>query len=359
MSFKSVGLFLAIVATSFTLKLSQADILATAYFSGQIVRYSQSTGTFSTFAQISPGSDPFPGLSGIYVDNAASRVYATARESNRVYQFDANTGALLNTVQLAANSAPTGITSRNGLIYIANNGGNSVSVFDSSFALQNTINLPDLDPLTAPIESNAPSGLAFSGDNLLISTFAGAGIYSHDITTGTTTSFNLNPVANNQIALTAGGTVVVGSAAFSSGVYLFDSVGNATGAINIDQTVLPPPGLPFQSPDQTSPSGVAIDADGNIIVAALGRTNPFFAMDNFQNNGGLFRFSPNGTLLDTYGVNLTPLSSVAVITAVPEPGTLLMLAAAGAWGVRRIHSRRRSKSLASWTNTSLLKQSGG
>jgi hypothetical protein len=69
-----------------------------------------------------------------------------------------------------------------------------------------------------------------------------------------------------------------------------------------------------------------LDSSGNIIVAALGRTNPTSLADNFQNNGGVFIFSSSGSLIAS-NAQTTPYSSALGFTAVPEPASLLATAA--------------------------------
>lgn len=307
----------------------QADFIATTFFGGTIERFDSETGAQSTFATIASATDQFPGLSGVVQDQANGVIYASARFSHRVYQVDAATGAVLGFNQLADESSPAGLAVDNvGNLYVSNFGTNSISVFDSSSTLTDTINLP-----TNGNTGNLPSGLAFDAQGrLVISTFAGGGLFRFDPSDGSVSS--LAPVlgANGQVAIDGVGDIFVGGAANSSSVLKFASDGTQIGDpfLTIDETFLPQPDLTYESPDFTSPAGVTIDADGNLIVAALGRTNPTGAGDNFQSNGGLWRFSPDGTLLQTFGTNLTPLSSVSTfVVAIPEPGSFALLSLVG------------------------------
>jgi DNA-binding beta-propeller fold protein YncE len=321
--------------------VAQGDVIATGFFSGTIERFDPQTKAQSTFATIASASDPFPGLSGVAYNPLNHRVYASARISNGIYTVDASTGTILGFQSLAANSAPAGLAvDPAGNLYVANNGGNSVSVFDSAWNAVDTIDLPDIG-----LGNNLPSGLAFdSAQRLVISSFAGGGVFRYDPGTDMVTSLPPSPLANGQVAIDSAGNIHVGGVAFSSDVLKFDADGNPINNpfVTVDDTILPQPPQGYASPDFTSPGGLVIDAEGNILVAALGRTNPTSTADNFQNNGGSFKFAPDGTLLETFGTGLTPLSSITLLpAAVPEPGSLALSALGGltaalaAWRSRR------------------------
>jgi DNA-binding beta-propeller fold protein YncE len=319
--FIRLSLMLSLLLAS---KAAPAAIVATGFFSGTIERFDPVTGAQSTLATIASGTDPFPGLAGITYHAPTNTLYAAARVSNRVYRVNASSGAILGFTQLATGSSPASVVVDNlGNLYVANNGGNTVSVINPAGVQTGTITLPNIG-----LGDNLPSGLAFDAQGgLIISTFAGGGLFRYDPGSGAVSPFAAGPTANGQIAIDAAGNVYVGGAAFSNDVLRFASDGTSgTALITIDANLLPLPPLPFASPNFTSPSGVAVDADGNLIVAALGRTNPTSAADNFQSNGGLWKFAPDGTLLQTFGVagSLTGFSSVAVV---PEPASLGILAA--------------------------------
>jgi YVTN family beta-propeller protein len=307
-----------------------AEIVATGFFSGTIERFDPVSGQQSTFADLRSQSDPFPGLAGIAFDQSSNLLYASARISNRIYRIDATSGTVLGFTQLGTGSSPAGLTvDATGHLYVANNGNNTVSVLDSGGNVVSTINLPDVG-----VGDNFPSGLAFdSQGGLVISTFAGGGLFRFDPTDDSVVPFAAGPTANGQVAVDATGDLYVGGAAFSNEVLKFNPDGTPVDApfLSIGESLLPQPSEAYLSPDFTSPSGVAIDEDGNLIVAALGRTNPTEASDGFQSNGGLWKFSPDGELLQTFGTagTLTPLSSVTTITVIPEPGAAALLAAVG------------------------------
>jgi hypothetical protein len=318
---------------------SFSDIAATGFFSGTIERFDETTGAQSTLSAVASAADPFPGLAGIAFAEPTNTLFASARISNRIYSVDAASGAVKGFHQLADGTSPAGLAvDGSGNLYVANSGGNTVSVFDSLFDLVKTITLPNVG-----VGDNLPSGVAVetSGD-VLISTFAGAGVFRYDSATGIVSSLAPSPLSNNQIAIDELGNFVVGGAAFTNDVRRYAADGTEVGSpfLTIDATILPQPGSPYASQDFTSPSGVAYDANGNLIVAALGRTNPTSADDNFQNNGGLFRFAADGTLDTTFVTGSTPFSSVVVFTAVPEPTSTGILALS--LGMAMFKRRRRT-----------------
>ncbi len=313
-------------------------VLAGGFFSGTIDRWDTATNTVTTFSNIGAQTGVgVPGIVGLAYNPITNRVLTVGRFTNTVYELDASTGTVLAQHNTGGLAAPAGIAvDSSGNVYVANNGGNTLTRFNSTFTSSTSITLPNFG-----VGDNLPSGLAVnSAGRVIISTFAGAGVMIYDPATGITSSFNAtNPVANGLVTVDSTDAVYVGGAAFSNSVTKFDATGAIVGGVTIDDSLLPPPGLPFTSPDFTSPSGVAIDGSGNLLVAALGRTNPFELGDNFQNNGGLFLFGPGGNLI-TSKVQTTPYSSVLFFTAVPEPSSMLA-AACGLATVSFLRRRRK------------------
>jgi hypothetical protein len=324
--FRLASLFLV---CTISLNSIRADILTTRFFSGQIIRYTED-GTASTFANISSGTDPFPGLSSVAVDEVNNRVYASGFVSNRIYELDATTGAILNTAN--GQSSASGLTVRNGLLYASTSSG--INVFGPGLVSQTGFTLAG--------GPSSPSGLGFSGDNLIVSSI-GAGVFSLNINTSTWSHLSTNDFANSQVAVASDGTMYVGSGdSSSSSLFHIAANGGALGSIVLDDSALPQPAFPYASDDFTNPSGVYIDANGNLVVSALGRTNPFSPADNFQNNGGLFRYNLGTSTWTAIATQTTPYSSVAFISAVPEPGSLLVLSIAT--GAVALRSRRKRMS---------------
>lgn len=330
------GCFLTLTTSSVT-----ADIVATGFFSGTIERFDPVSGVQDTLATVASPTDPFPGLSGLAFDQPNNVLYASARISNRVYRIDATTGSVLDFWQLANGSSPAGLALDGaGNLYVANNGGNTISVFDPVGIAINTIALPNIG-----VGDNLPNGMAFdSQGRMVISTFAGGGLFRYDPSDSSVVSLAPAPLANGQVAIDDADRIYVGGTAFSNDVLRFEADGSFSGSpfLTVDQSLLPTPMDPFVSLDFTSPTGVTIDADGNLIVAALGRTNPTSAGDSFQSNGGLWRFSPDGALLQSFlgPTPLTPFSSVIVLTAIPEPNLFALGATVGLTGLLTRRNRR-------------------
>ena len=317
---------------------SQAAIIGAGFFSGTLERFDFATNTQSTFATLASADDQFPGLSGVAFDAVHRRLYASARFSNRIYAVNADTGAVLGFHELSTGATPSGLTvDSSGNIYVALAGTNSIGIFDSNFGSLGSISLAGRGPF-------APTGLGFDNQGrLLISDFVG-GLFRYDAIDDSVTSL-AGPTANAQIAVDGSGNIYVGTAVDSNDVRKFMDDGTEIGSpfLSIDDALLPQPDDSYASPDFTSPSGVLIDPDGNLIVGALGRTNPFDANDNFQSNGGLWKFSTDGTLIESFDPlgTLTPISGLAYITAVPEPSSLALLALG--WGVFCWRQRRRQQ----------------
>ncbi|MFM7931268.1 MAG: PEP-CTERM sorting domain-containing protein [Pirellula sp.] len=312
-------------------------VLVGGFFSGAVDRVNTTTGATTLFSQVSSGSDAFPGISGLAYNPISNTVYATARVSKRVYFINPDSGNVTGFRQLDSDITPASIAvDSSGFVYVANNAGNSVVKYDSALNKLQQLNLPDLG-----VGPNLPSGLAFDPQgNLIISTFAGAGVIKYNTANGSFSSFNsANPTANGQVAIDTSGNAYIGGAAFSNSVTKLDTSGTIVGSITINESLLPKPPQSFASPDFTSPAGVAIESNGNIVVAALGRTNPFESADNFQINGGVFIFSPAGSLIASK-VQTTPYSSALSFTAVPEP-TSLLAASVGLGAVGWLNRRRR------------------
>jgi DNA-binding beta-propeller fold protein YncE len=314
-------------------------VLAGGLFSGRVDRWDTATNTLTTFSDIFGQTGSAPGIVGMAYNPVTNRVLVAGRFTGTIYELNSTTGAVVGQHTSSGLNQPAGLAvDASGNVYVANNGGNTLTRFNSSFTSETTIVLPNLG-----VGDNLPSGVAVnSSGKVIISTFAGAGVLVYDPSTGVTSSFNAtNPVANGLATVDSSDAVYVGGAAFSNSVTKFDASGAIVGGVTIDSSLLPPPPQSFTSPDFTSPSGVSIDGSGNLLVAALGRTNPFSPGDNFQNNGGLFLFDSTGALM-TSRVQTTPYTSVMYFSAVPEPSSMLA-AACGLAGASLLRWRRKVK----------------
>lgn len=313
-------------------------VLLGGFFSGRVDSFNATTGAITSFSTIANGDDPFPGISGLAYNPLTNRIYVSARISNRIYSLDGHTGAVTGFKQLANGSSPASVAvDKFGSVYVANNSGNTITVFNSAFNELKTLTVPNFG-----VANNSVSGLAFDGDgNLIISTFGGIGVVKYNTAGDSFASFNTNPVANGQVAIDGSGNIYVGGAAFSNSVAKLTPSGASNGSLDITSSLLPEPPQPYQSLNFTSPSGVAIRANGDVVVAALGRTNPTEALDNFQSNGGVFLFGSDGTLkLST--VQTTPYSTALSFTAVPEPSSILA-AGVGLASLAWLRRRRKAK----------------
>jgi sugar lactone lactonase YvrE len=321
-----------------------ADIFAIGQFSNTIERFDADTGAQSTFANLGAFEGGFVAPSSIVFNNTTKQFVVAGFNSGKLYTVDARTGTVLGSHATGILDGPSGMVyDGNGNLYVSNLNSASISVLDSGFNLINTINMPNFGTAEDPIVP-IPSGMAFDGNGqLLINTFSFAGIVSYDTGSGTFGSFAGAPAALAQMAIGQDGTIYSGTATFSNDVFVFDSAGNPLNNITIGEDLLPKPDQSFTSADTTNPAGVAIADNGDLIVAALGRTNPFSDTDNFQSNGGLFRFAADGTLLRTYAVQTTPFSGVTFVSAsaIPEPGSgvVIGLGILG-WSLLRRQRRR-------------------
>jgi DNA-binding beta-propeller fold protein YncE len=341
LSVLSVGTVL--VTTGFlSTGTAQADIFALGQFSNTIERFDAETGTQTTFADLGVFEGGFVAPSSFAYNGTTKQFVVGGFQSGKIYTVDARTGNVLASYDGGGTlTSPSGMAYDSaGNLYVSDFGTNSISVFDSGFNVVDTIQMPNFGSEAQPFVP-IPSGLGFSSTNqLLINTFNFAGVVSYDVSNGTFGSFNGTTAASlGQMAIGADGRVYSGVPTGGNNAFIYDAAGNSVGTIELTADLLPPPGQSFTSDDFTNPGGVAIDPNGDIIVAALGRTNPFSPDDNFQQNGGLFRFSADGTYQETYAVQTTPFAAVLFVpvSAIPEPGafSVLVVAAGGLLCLRR------------------------
>lgn len=363
-TFAALSRSIALLAVVLICQPAEAAIVASGFFSGTLERFDPVTNAQTTLATIASATDPFPGLSGVAYNPTTDRYAVSARISSRVYIVNGSTGAITGFRQLPSGTQPASVVfGPNNSIYVADNGSSNVLRLNANNTVT-TFTLPEIP--TGPgmtLGPNLPSGLAFDGNgDLIVSTFAGGGMFRLNVSTGVASPIGGSPVGNGQVAIDDGGVAYAGGAAFSNSVASLDL---ATAVVNpafitVDSIILPEPPLSFASPNFTSPSGIAIDEDGTFIVAALGRTNPTSGPDpmnpmagpgdNFQNNGGLFRFAADGSWIETLAVQSTPFSSVVVAVAIPEPGSMAALAFVCFVGAavqrKRYHRRRKTDTTA-------------
>lgn len=305
MKFRILFAVMALTMSLFSSNL-RGDIFATGFFSGNIQRF-DSSNSQSTFATIAGN----PGLSGIAYSAANNRLYVSALNHGGVYTLDATTGGLLGFSFLGI--GPGGLAvADNGNVYVSDFTSNIVRIYDAT--LTNNIN-----SINVPV-AGVTSGVGFGpGGDVYIAT-PGTGVFRYD--GNSVTSFSNNPAASAQIAADASSIYVGHGLGQSDSAFRFDLSGNLLNTFDITAAMMP--GAPAGSSAGFSPSGIAIDANGNIIVGVLGRSNPGDAGGEF---GGLFRFDVNGNLLETIAIGTNAFSGIVFVNSIPEPGLMVVIPA--------------------------------
>lgn len=315
-----------------------ADIYAIGHFSGTIERFDSQTGVQSTFADLRTyGAGTAGNLSAVVFNNNSREFIVASQADGRLYRVAGPTGNVIGVVDGIL--GPSGMAlDAGGNLYVSEFGTKTIRIFDSSFNQTGSISMPNFGTLNDPLIPD-PSGLGFnSSGTLLINTF-GLGILAYDVNSGNFQApfSSVTAVPFAQMAVGGDGRVYSGSI-FTNNVFMFGSNGTLAGQITIDGSLLPEPPNGFASPNVTNPGGVAFTEAGDLIIAAMGRTNPTSGADGNQSNGGLFRFDADGNWQQTYATNTTPFAGVVYVsaTAVPEPnGGLLLGIGVLAWRLMR------------------------
>ncbi len=283
--------------------VATADIFATGFFSGTVERYDETTFAKSTFATIAGN----PGLSGIAYSTANQRFYVSALNHGGIYILD-RTGATVGFAGLGI--GPAGLTvDTTGNVYVTDFTSNNVRVYDATLSsLLNTITVP---------VPGVTSGVGFATNGDLIISTPGTGVFLFD--GSNVLPFNAQPLASAQVASSIDGVFIGHGLGQSSSVYRFDATGAFLGTLTVTDSMMP--GAPAGSSFGYSPSGVAIDDDGNVIVGILGRSNPGDPGGEF---GALFKFDVNGNLLATIDLDTPAYSGVALVNMIPEAGATLV-----------------------------------
>lgn len=296
-----IVLMFVVVGNSAT--FARADLFVTGFFTGTVERFDEQTKARSIFATILGN----PGLAGIVYNATNQKFYVSALNHGGVYVLDAS-GAQVGFHMLGY--GPGGLTTDSaGNVVVTDFTSNNVRKYNPDFT---TV----LETIAVPAPT-ATGGVGYlSNGDLLISTL-GAGIFRYS--GGQVTAFTESPagvLGTAQIAASPAFVYVGHGIGYSSYVYQYTTTGSYAGIIKVTEGMIG--GTGGGSSEGTSPAGVAIDSSGNVIVAVLGTSNPG---DPGGECGGLLKFSPTGTLLDTFITQSPAYSSVAIADIEVEEGT--------------------------------------
>jgi DNA-binding beta-propeller fold protein YncE len=289
-----------------------ADLLAGDFKFNSVFRFDDETGA-EVPGGISAGTVGLEATAGLEV-GPDGNIYVSSQNSGEVLYYDGQSGAPLPSplpggrdglfAQLRTESHPGGAPGplrfgQDGNLYVSDFGGTTVRVFDGSTGAELAPAATGLGP---------PGGLTFgpNGD-LYVGNFGTSavirvrnGVQQPFIASGTGPI--LTPSA--MLCVPNGDMLVVSM--FANEIHRYSSTGGYLGVFATIEPVPPPV-------DVTNyPSDIAFDADGNVVVAVLGATNPP------DNRGQILRFALNegsiaGTLLETLVDAYPPMGSIAWI----------------------------------------------
>src|SRR5438034_6098308 len=108
-----------------------------------------------------------------------AQIFVTNEGNNTIGEYNATTGATINSSFISGLDFPTGIALFGGNLFVANSGNNTIGEYNAATG--------------APINSsfissglNQPRGIAFSGGNLFVTNGLGNTIGEYNATTGAT-----------------------------------------------------------------------------------------------------------------------------------------------------------------------------
>jgi hypothetical protein len=304
----------------------RADLLVSDNYGGQVVRY-----TFDTNG-VQNGASTFitlDGATGMRINPLNGELLVTSQGLGTINRYNAQTGQLLGTFASGL-AAPSDIkVGPDNNLYVANFASNSISVFNQSGTLLNT-----LGGVGAPVN---PNFLAWDSSNrLYVSSFNDDAVYRYNTGTNAFSVFASGNGINGATGIAFKGTQLLVSSVYpvtpGSGQPTKIMAFNADGSFANDFTVF----TSYQNPQPTyppyfeaNPSDIYPQQDGSFLVALLGQ-------------GQVAQVSSTGTYLGPYvsgGGIITP-TQILAIAAVPEPATwsALALLAGGAWCWKRRRS---------------------
>ncbi|MEN0110642.1 MAG: hypothetical protein AAF805_07940 [Planctomycetota bacterium] len=305
----------------------------------------ESMGVFAKLLEFPvPGGTNAEAALGLMVDGGT--LYASTTFGS-VATFNAQSGALTGVVNTTPLSTPSGVSlARSGELIVA-----SGNIIDP------TTQPGELRSYDAGVETTIVASAATPGINAGARPTVVAPIADYDldgtVNAGDYTAW-VNAYDSDDARRDGNGDGLVDAADYTlwrdsegeeSRIVVADQGQNQLISFALDGTdgqqlaVLPPAIPPGADPASNFPSEVLVDADGTLIVGALGRTR------RPDNAGALYRYDRDGTLLETFVTDLPPISGIAFAPApaiaasasAPEPSTALLalVAAAAATGATR------------------------
>jgi DNA-binding beta-propeller fold protein YncE len=248
-------------------------------------------GDFVNGGLFEPSGLVFDSSGNLYVANL-SGCSSCGLGSGYLEEFDSS-GDFVSIIRSAAGlNRPAGLAfGSNRNLYVANNGGNNIEVFNSS----------GVGTTFASTNLSEPVGLAFdSAGNLFVANLSGNGM-------GNIMEFNSSGVG--RVFANSGLNSPQGLAFDSAGnLYVADSGNNTVEKFNSSGV-----GTVFANSGLDSPWGLAFGTNGNLYVANTGDST-------------IAEFDPSGSEVSVWGLN-QPVD--LAFDTIPEPASLL-LAAVGA-----------------------------
>jgi hypothetical protein len=310
-----------------TIQVSQADLLVSDNFGGQIIRY-----TFDSNG-VQNGASTFitlDGATGMRINPLNGELLVTSQGLGLINRYNAQTGQLLG-VFASGLAAPSDIkVGPDGNLYVANFASNSISVFNQNGTLQNTLGGLVGGP-------GNPNFLAWDSSNrLYVSSFNDDAVYRYNTNTSSFDVFASGNGLNGATGIAFKGNQLLVSSVYpvnpNSGEPTKILAFNADGSFASDFTVFtsyPNPQPTYPPYFEANPSDIVPQQDGSFLVALLGQ-------------GQVARVSSTGTYLGPYvmGGGIVTPTQILEVAAVPEPATwgALALLAGSAWCWKR---RRR------------------
>jgi outer membrane protein assembly factor BamB len=288
----------------------RADWFAGDYRLSSVFRFNDQTG--AELPGIPAGTAGLESAAGVAV-GANGHLYVSSLDSGEILHFDAATGTPLPSPisggrdglfanlrnEINPNGAPGPLKiGPDHNLYVSDYGGSRLRKFDAVTGQELASAATGLGP---------PGGFAWGPDgDLYVGNFGGASVVK--VHNGVQSFFILpgGPMKTpSSLLFLPNGDLLIASM-FANAIHRFSSTGTFLGVFAAIDPIPPPI-------DGTNyPSDLAVDQDGNVVLAVLGPTNPP------DNRGQILKYALNegsvaGTLIDTLVDEYPPLSSLAWI----------------------------------------------